>query len=200
MKYTKLFCIVLAVIALLGVSTTARESEPQRAQLTQPEPSYTPQEKLPLLHMRYPQVIAWLTLPAVGLDEPVVEAPDDEFYLSHDFTGRETDLGALFLGSGLTLQSPVMLIYGPSNTPGAFFAKLADYRDPEFLAAHSVFTLAVPEGLQQWHMRWSRVVSVEELHALAAEKPASGERLLFLVTQAEGDPGARLVIAAEMKT
>ena len=184
-------------------------------------PADEPLGRLAGLREQYPAAGAWLSVP--GVEEPVCLPDDNDFYISHDVTGRENRYGALFLDSEQTLRSANMTIYGHYGRQGEMFGALAAYRDPAFLAEHQSFTLETPAGETEWRIvavlltpgggkdfwEWREQASASpaRIEAFAAEARARalcatqepvrpGDRLLSLVTCAYDYPNARLVVLA----
>ena len=160
------------------------------------ELSYAPREKLFLLRVRYPAVAAWLSLPGLALSEPVCEAPDNDYYVTHDFTGRESRYGALFFD-----VDDDAVIYGHYSKQGDMFGALKAYADPAFLAAQPVVLLETQAGATRWTVTGAQVIPAETFWRWKAAQVAAHEPpLLFLVTCAYDFPDARLVLTAVQNT
>ena len=68
------------------------------------------------------------------LEQPIVKH-DNEFYLSHDFTGEEYDGGCVFINelNELWPADKNILFHGHNMKSGAVFGKLDEYRKLDFL-------------------------------------------------------------------
>ncbi|MEG0742079.1 MAG: hypothetical protein RR521_07605 [Clostridia bacterium] len=76
------------------------------------------------LHEEYPDVVGRLVIGGV-LDEPVTRR-NNTFYLTHDYRGRTSDAGAVFMDESCTLEHPPenLLLRGQSAVAGKTFAPL----------------------------------------------------------------------------
>lgn len=88
-----------------------------------------------------PDLVAWLDIPDV-LRLPVVYR-DNNFYLTHDFYGKESDAGTLFLDQfhPLKAQNQYLMIHGHNMYDASMFGKLTHYRKKDFIATHPTLTL-----------------------------------------------------------
>lgn len=86
----------------------------------------------------------WLTVEGAGIDYPVMQAvaESSDFYLNHDFDGKEDINGSLFLDSRNNLEKPNdnMIIYGHNMKSGMMFGGLKQYLDPLFWREHKKVT------------------------------------------------------------
>ena len=101
-----------------------------------PMQSYATRERfLPLLAINS-DVVGWLTIEGV-LDLPVVQR-DNAFYLTHNFEGKTSAAGTLFLDSSYSIAPPVeaLLIHGHNMRDGSMFGQLLKYRKQRFYAKH----------------------------------------------------------------
>lgn len=88
--------------------------------------------------------MAWLRIPDV-VSLPVV-CRDNTYYLNHDFFGRESDSGTLFLDEAHSLEygTQYMVIHGHNMYDGSMFGLLSHYRKsgyggaPNGLSEHPV--------------------------------------------------------------
>lgn len=73
-------------------------------------------------------LVGWLKIPGV-VDEPVVQR-DNEYYLFHDYFGKENIAGMLFLDVNCDLRKPPMqlVIHGHNMKEGAMFGALRKYK------------------------------------------------------------------------
>ena len=94
-----------------------------------PEPVYGElQEKFVPLLDQNPDTIGWITT-GFNVDYPLVYR-DNKFYLDHDFDGKSSNQGAIFLDARDSddLSDDVLLIYGHNMRSGTMFGDLDEYR------------------------------------------------------------------------
>lgn len=98
-------------------------------------------EKYRILHDKNKDIAGWLTIEGTGIDYPVMQCTDDEFYLHHDFYGKKSPHGCLFVKKQADLTSGTnFIIYGHSMKDGSMFGDLDLYETEEFYKQHSFIT------------------------------------------------------------
>lgn len=92
------------------------------------------------LYEQNSDLAAWLSIEGTGIDYPVVQNEDDEYYLYHDFYGEDDKYGCLFVKGCAEVDAPGtnIIIYGHSMKDGAMFGRLDDYESYEFCKEHSL--------------------------------------------------------------
>ena len=109
--------------------------------------SRSPMDKLTALREVNSDAIGWLTLDGTGIDFPILQTTDNDYYLYHDAYGRNTKDGAVFLDYQLSpgLLNANNLIYAHNlNAAGKGFSDLINYKNKTFFNAHStgrIYTL-----------------------------------------------------------
>lgn len=99
-------------------------------------------------------VVGWITIPGTSIDFPVVQAPDNAYYLTHDAKRKPSRSGAIFMdcrSEALMLGGNVVL-YGHHMRDGTMFAHLLDYKQSDFFDAHGVIEYDTPQGLTRWRV------------------------------------------------
>lgn len=99
------------------------------------------------LRAENPDTVGWIEIPGTDISYPVVQAGDNETYLTHGFGGEASGAGAIFLDMA---SQPDMLgmhtiIYGHHMRDGSMFAQLVNFKDADFFAAHDEIVLYTPE-------------------------------------------------------
>ena len=96
---------------------------------------------------------AWLEMPGLDLELPVVQAQDNQTWLHQGFDGQPSPEGCLFFGvSGGEEPDLYRVIYGHNLHTGSMFSGLTNYREEDFYRANPTFTLCTPEGDQTWRI------------------------------------------------
>lgn len=84
-----------------------------------------------------PNYSAWIEIDGTNIDYPIAQAGED--YLNHDFYGKESVSGSLFVGSG---QDPFndlnTIIFGHNMKDGTMFAGLKKYLDQTWFEDHPI--------------------------------------------------------------
>lgn len=92
--------------------------------------------------------MAWITGEDTPIDYPVMHTDNNEYYLSHLYSGEENRYGALFVdcrNTGL-FTDPNTVIYGHNMKNDAMFGSLMGYKDQAYYEEHPTMTLYTPDG------------------------------------------------------
>ena len=95
-----------------------------------------------------PDTVAWITGEDTPIDYPVMHTDNNEYYLSHLYSGEENRYGALFVdcrNTGL-FTDPNTVIYGHNMKNDAMFGSLMGYKEQAYYEEHSTMTLYTPDG------------------------------------------------------
>ncbi|MBE6122753.1 MAG: class B sortase [Solobacterium sp.] len=95
-----------------------------------------------------PDVVGWLMQDTSVINYPIVQNPDNEYYLNHLFTGEWNHMGCVFTHSD---SDPDFMDY---NTPlfahgrkdGTMFGSLESYKSQEYYEQHKTFLLVTRKG------------------------------------------------------
>lgn len=91
------------------------------------------------------------------INYPIVQTIDNDFYLHHTFTGRESMMGAIFME---TTNAPDFsdqntVIYGHRMKNKSMFYHLEDYKKKEFWEQYPYFYIYTPDGMVNTYMVFS---------------------------------------------
>lgn len=80
----------------------------------------------------------WLTIEGMKIDYPVMQSGDDEYYLHHDFYGKDSKYGCLYVKEQADLDTGTnFIIYGHNMKDGSMFGDLDLYLKESFYKEHS---------------------------------------------------------------
>lgn len=97
-----------------------------------------PQESFAELLRYNPDTVGYLSIGEI-VDLPVVQRENDnEYYLTHAYSGEETREGALFLDGANRLSDENLIIYGHNMRNGTMFGELSSFGEREFLLKNAV--------------------------------------------------------------
>lgn len=115
---------------------------------------------------RNPDYVAWIEMPDV-LSLPVVYR-DNEHYLTHDFDGRESDSGTLFLDQyhPFAADSQYLVVHGHAMEDGSMFGALVKFRKDGYLAEHEYLYLDTLYRREVYRAVAVLDVSEEEMYTL----------------------------------
>ncbi len=110
---------------------TDGNSEPQEVS----EPAML--RKYAVLYQENDDLVGWLSIEGTGIDYPVLQCEDDEYYLHHDFYGEDSRYGCLYVRDRADLDAGTnFVIYGHNMRDGAMFGDLDLYLKESFYLEH----------------------------------------------------------------
>ena len=183
---------------------------------------------LALARAKNSDVVGWLSVPGTDIDDPVVQAADNEHYLRRTWEGKQDVWGSYFLdyechASGCEALDRVSIIYGHSigdDPDGKCFSQLKRYADPAFSAEHPYLNWQLADGGTLWQVFAAGEVSVtlnyldpnpddtacaQLLDALRETGgdgfeavTVDGEDKLLILSTCTSDDAVRFVVAAKL--
>lgn len=119
------------------------------------------------LYSENSDLIGWLNIPDV-LALPVVYR-DNEFYLTHDFYGRENTAGTIFLDEmhPLSEDTQLLFIHGHAMYDGSMFGMITHYRNPDFIKEHPYLTFNTLYSSDSYEIIGSLFIDEEEICSVA---------------------------------
>lgn len=93
--------------------------------------------KYTALYQENNDLVGWLSIEGTGIDYPVLQCGDDEYYLHHDFYGEDSKYGCLYVREQADLDGGTnFIIYGHNMRDGAMFGDLDLYLNESFFLEH----------------------------------------------------------------
>ncbi len=102
---------------------------------------------------KYDNVYAWIYVDGTKIDYPVMKCDDNDYYLDHDFNGKETAAGSIFADSFMSDTYDANLnnvIYGHCMKNGSMFRTLKTFMESAnryTLAKDMNIEIYTPDGL-----------------------------------------------------
>lgn len=81
-----------------------------------------------------PDTVGWITIDGTNIDDVVLQGEDNDFYLDHDFFGKSSKAGSIYVDYRCTIdthdvfQSDNIIIYGHNQADGSMFGTLSRYK------------------------------------------------------------------------
>lgn len=115
---------------------------------------------------RNPDAIGWLEIPGM-LSLPVVYR-DNEYYLTHNFDGKTSDAGTLFLDEHhpFAIDSQYLMIHGHAMHDGSMFGALVKFRDPSVMEKNAYLYFKTLYRQETYKAVAVLEVSEEEMYTL----------------------------------
>ncbi len=114
------------------------------------------------LYWKNQDLVAWVNIPGV-IDLPVVYR-DNNYYLNHDFNGKTSEGGALFMDvlhpfSGRTQH---LVVHGHNMQDGTMFGHLLRYTNPSFAREHGSISWSTLFRKETYEVYAVAVVATDE--------------------------------------
>ena len=146
--------IVLAIIVVLGVTYTicylynnykAKKDNTDilnNIEINETDITETKTQRmlqLEELQKENEEIIGWLEIEGTNINYPVLQASDNDYYLTHNYKKEKASTGSLFLDKDFDIVngSSNYLIYGHRNKNGLMFEDLMKYSKEDFYKEHT---------------------------------------------------------------
>ena len=100
------------------------------------------------------ELIGWMSIPAIGVDLPVMRGRDNEFYLYHDFNMRPSRFGTLFIDTSNSITpgevSRNLSVFGHTTRDGSMFGRLHHFRRIDFYRENPTFRFSTLYEELEW--------------------------------------------------
>lgn len=85
------------------------------------------------------EIVGWLEIEGTNINYPVLQASDNDYYLTHNYKKEKASTGSIFLDKDFDLinGSSNYLIYGHRNENGLMFEDLIKYAEEDFYKEHT---------------------------------------------------------------
>ena len=114
------------------------------------------------------RLIGWVKIDDTNIDYPVMQADDNDYYLTHNLNQEYDKNGSIFLDKDCEIEYPStnLILYGHHMRSGKMFGELSKYEDKPYWEKHPYieFDTLYDEGTWQiMYVFRSRVYSQEEI-------------------------------------
>lgn len=94
-----------------------------------------------------PDICGWIYGPGTVIDYPIVQGPDNDYYLTRTVNGGNSIAGSIFLESGNSrdFTDDVSVLYGHHIRGGRMFSSLSGYKRKGYYEQHPDLYLYLPE-------------------------------------------------------
>jgi len=142
------------------------DAESEKEKDSGPEESKEPDTKIDFNGLRAinGDIVAWIQIPGIGVDYPVVQGEDNEHYLHYTFDGKANKAGSIFLDyrNRADFADRKVILYGHNMKDGSMFSNLKKYQDAGFRKAHGKVFLYLPDRTLECEIVECRQVSVRD--------------------------------------
>lgn len=132
------------------VSTSATDSEdkPSAQSATTPEQPFKSVIDFDELSAINSDVVGWIRLDGCGIDYPIAQCDDNDYYLEHLFNKEVNSSGCIFLDcrNNSDFSDRNSVIYGHHMKNGSMFSGITKYKDQLFYDENPTFQLYTPQA------------------------------------------------------
>lgn len=107
-------------------------------------------KKVTELKAQYPDVIGYLSVPNLGINYPVVQTDNNDYYLNHLIDGNESTSGSIFLDCRIDkdpMKTKNTVLYGHNMNDGSMFHKIEDFFRDRSLFDNAVVEYVTEDGV-----------------------------------------------------
>ena len=98
------------------------------------------QSELTTLQQQNSNIIGWLTLEGTRLNNPVLQANNNDFYLTHNYLDEKSRGGSIFADfRNAVMEDRHTIFYGHVLRNGTMFGDLAKFSEQRYAEAHPTF-------------------------------------------------------------
>lgn len=89
------------------------------------------------------QVVGWIRFDNMELSYPIMQAEDNDYYLTHTFSGEVNSSGSIFLdmANNSDFEDYHTIIHGHNMKNMSMFGRLKNYKNDNFYDKHQYFTI-----------------------------------------------------------
>lgn len=98
------------------------------------------------LHEMNEEIVAWILQEGTEINFPIVQHSNNEYYLTHLYTGTRNKTGTIFedCGNSPLFTDMCTYLYGHNRKNGAMFASLPNYMEYDYWQEHPTMLLITP--------------------------------------------------------
>ena len=91
-----------------------------------------------VIHSAGSTATSWLYIPGTKVDYPLVQGPDNDYYLDRDAYGNHNDAGAIFINfaNAADMSDAKTVIFGHNMSDGSMFTDLHQYSQKDYGNVH----------------------------------------------------------------
>lgn len=99
-----------------------------------------------------PDAVGYLVMPSIGVQLPLVQGTDNDYYLTHTLTGSVNKAGTLFIDYRITggLSASQVIVYGHNLAAGGMFTGLLRYQNSGFFYEDGNRTFYIYSGNKRY--------------------------------------------------
>lgn len=99
-------------------------------------------------------IIGWIYIPQIGVDQPILQGRDNSEYLHLDFEGNYSPLGSIFtwVHTDESLQEQHICFFAHNMLSGQMFGGLKKFQDQTFAEENGTLYIYTPERTKEFQI------------------------------------------------
>jgi len=120
----------------------------EQGELTEEQLKQSYQKRFDKLLEINSDIVGWIRIENTGIDYPVVQSGDNDYYLKHNVEKQPSTRGSIFMDYRNTNLNDNIhtVIYGHDMKDGSMFGMLSKYKDAAYYHEHDMITF---EGIEE---------------------------------------------------
>ena len=108
------------------------------------------------LYNKNKSLIGWLKIDDTVIDYPVMQSPDDTYYLNHNFNQEYDRNGSIFMDPACDVLKPStnLILYGHHMKSGNMFGDLDKYVSKEYMKLHEIIQFDTLYEKGKWQVMY----------------------------------------------
>jgi len=135
------------------------------------EAEWTDEQLLQMYQDRFKQlqemnndIVGWVSIENTGIDYPVAQTNNNDYYLNHNIEQQSSARGAIFMDyrNANVSSNQHTVIYGHHMKDGSMFGELSKYKEAAYYQDHDTITYESAEGISKWKVFSVYIYSPED--------------------------------------
>lgn len=104
--------------------------------------------------------LGWILINGTQISYPLVQASDNDYYLTHTINGTYNGAGTIFLDARVKngFEADNAIIYGHNMKNGTMFGELKKYKSQDYYNEHSIIDIFMQEGVYRYNIVATAIV------------------------------------------
>lgn len=109
-------------------------------------------------------IVGWISIENTGINYPVVQSSDNDYYLNHNVEKQSSTRGSIFMDyRNKDVNEDIhTVIYGHHMKDGSMFGELSKYKDAAYYKEHNTITFEGLDGSTKWQIFSVYIYSPED--------------------------------------
>ncbi|MCR8659936.1 class B sortase [Paenibacillus endoradicis] len=179
-------------------------NDAEQGELTEEQLKQRYKEQFDQLLEINPDIVGWISIDNTGIDYPVVQSSDNDYYLNHNVEKQSSARGSIFMDyRNKNMNDDIhTVIYGHHMKDGSMFGELSKYKDAAYYNEHDTITFEGLEGSTKWQIFSVYIYSPEDqfFEYEFADEQQYNTYLDAIIKKSQYDTGVRVTSDDQLLT